>query len=778
MKIRMLLFGLSFAFGVSAQVLTSKPGVNSIENQFISVTFDPITRTISGTSKFKKAAFIENGILEGIGNRARTEKVVNSIFGSGSRLVITRLDGGDVYLDVFDKTPFLFISQCVVNNAKEAVDYRQLIPFQFSIQLNVPANELKTLGTGGLLSPDKCTGSYMFLTTVNPKNREGVISGWITNERGSGVVIPAANSNKVQLTAQIDYGHLLVGAGATERLETFVVGYFDDARLGEEQYADLIAKQLKIQLPSPQAVYCSWYSEKNGFAGNDTSSVALASFIHQNLKDYGLTAIQLDDYWQDGGKYNGPRRAFDRIKKDGPYPNGFGSTVSAIKTAGLTAGIWWMPFSRNHQDPEFKNRIDWFAKKTNGMPFETSWGGTSLDLTYPPVQDHIVNTAKQLQNWGFNYFKMDGLWTGTVTNQVYINDGYKQDSIGNCQPLFDPKVTQIQAFRSGLQLLRKAVGEDVFFSGCCASQNMRSFGASMGKVQSMRIGPDFNHDGEGFRTGVIRASRLYFLNGRVWWNDPDPCIVRKSGKGQADPSSSGTSKLETARVLPSWVALTRHFFLSSDWLPNLPTERLDILKRSMLSHHGFSRPVDAFDTNIPSIWITKDTLVSKNKSIIGLFNWGKDSKSISTTLKWANLDSTKNYYAFSYWDNKYLGEIRNKISYMLSGESCMILALRPMEGHPIVLSTSQHLTQGLVDLKDESWSNNTLTGRSSLVAGDEYELRIAGLNDTKNWKFVKASIVGMKSAKINVLPISEDGLLRIQILSDQTNTINWTLKFK
>ena len=187
------------------------------------------------------------------------------------------------------------------------------------------------------------------------------------------------------------------------------------------------------------------------------------------------------------------------------------TTAKAIKDAGLSAGIWWMPFARNHQDPEYKDRQDWFAYRTNGKPYETTWGGTSLDLTNPKVQNHISYVSKTLQSWGYNYFKMDGLWTGTVTEQVYINDGYKNDSIGNCKPLFDPSISQIQAFRNGLKLIRKATDGKVFLSGCCVSQNMRSFGASIGLVDAMRIGPDFNHDGESIRTGAIRASTIVFF---------------------------------------------------------------------------------------------------------------------------------------------------------------------------------------------------------------------------------------------------------------------------
>jgi len=454
------------------------------------------------------------------------------------------------------------------------------------------------------------------------------------------------------------------------------------------------------------------------------------------------------------------------------------TTANAIKKEGLTAGIWWMPFARNHQDPEYKDRQDWFAYRKNGKPFETNWGGTSLDLTNPKVQNHIAYVAKTMHHWGFNYFKMDGLWTGIVTEQVYINDGYKNDSIGNNKPLFNPLKTQIEAFRDGLKILRNAVGDEVFFSGCCVSQNMRSFGASFGLVNSMRIGPDFNHDGQSIRTGAIRASRLYFLNGRVWWNDPDPSMLRESGKATADAASTGIGSLTRARLLPSFIAVTGQFFLSSDWLPDLPDNRIEIMKRCMASYNGIARPVDAFDKTLPSIWVTIDKKSGIHRNVLGLFNWNTTSQNIGCSMSWAGLSDKTVYHAFDFWENKPLPDIYGSFASELPSESCRIIAIRARSNHPLVVSTSQHVTQGMIDLLKEEWKAGMLSGISKVIAGDNYELRIAGINDGGIWKITKATIIeNPEGATIEVLPQTEKGWLRILIKSKKSQVIKWQLRF-
>jgi hypothetical protein len=85
--------------------------------------------------------------------------------------------------------------------------------------------------------------------------------------------------------------------------------------------------------------------------------------------------------------------------------------------------------------------------------------------------------ARTIHSWGYNYFKMDGLWTGTATEQIYVNDGYHDDHIGNNAPFHDPKKTNLEAFRDGLRLLRHAAGPKVFFSGCNVSHRPARFDA-------------------------------------------------------------------------------------------------------------------------------------------------------------------------------------------------------------------------------------------------------------------------------------------------------------
>src|SRR5262249_14649139 len=153
-------------------------------------------------------------------------------------------------------------------------------------------------------------------------------------------------------------------------------------------------------------------------------------FAAKHLAPFGFSVIQIDDHWQAGVSTNGPKRNFTAHKTDGPYPGGMKAAAKQIKSLGMTPGIWFMPFAGTYYDPFFASHQDWFVKHEDGKHYETAWGGTCLDMTNPEAREHLRSTVKRIaEDWGYTYFKMDGLWTGTGTKQQYVNSGYKDDSI-------------------------------------------------------------------------------------------------------------------------------------------------------------------------------------------------------------------------------------------------------------------------------------------------------------------------------------------------------------
>jgi hypothetical protein len=340
--------------GLSAAALSATAATHEISNKHLKVAYDDAAGTFSLTDRATGRTFVRSVGLGG--SVCRVE---------GKKLIVCQPDGS-VTLELRGNEPFVFVTKEIHNGGAELLDLPRVVVVEFTLDLGRPAGELRTLGTGGLLAADQNPGSYMFLTCADPATRNGVVAGWVTTDRGSGVMFSAVKDGKVEFKAQIDYGHLRIPVGKAEKLETLAIGYFDDARIGEELYADLIRKHYDIKLRPRTAVYCTWYADQHNLAGDEKSTLELAAFVARELKNHGLRVIQIDDQWQDGPALDGPTRGFERARPNGPYPNGIAPVAAEVNRLGLTFGLWWLPFGRNHADPAWKDRQDWFAKWANG----------------------------------------------------------------------------------------------------------------------------------------------------------------------------------------------------------------------------------------------------------------------------------------------------------------------------------------------------------------------------------------------------------------------------
>ncbi|MCP5115202.1 MAG: alpha-galactosidase [bacterium] len=700
----------SLRLATVATLLPVLLGAIVIENERYVVEYDAALSALRVTLRGRNAPFVRDVALSHPMGTAFAVAASDPWWGAGKAIEVRYENGSRDRIALYPGLPFVAFQTTLHNDGGQAITVNRLQTAGLRLQLARPVEELKALGTGGL-SEVAGAGSYSILAVADPETRNGVVAGWLTHHRGSGVVFGGAEGTLPVMRARLDYGRLRLDPGATEELETLLVGYFDDARLGLEAYADAVAKTHAVRLPPQPTVYCTWYHSR---ASNETELAETAAFSDQRLAPFGLSVIQIDDGWQAGIKDNGPRKDFTKIDAEGPYPSGMKKTAGGLRARGLTPGIWFMPFAGTWDDPWFADKQDLFATK-DGKPFVTRWGGTCLDTTHPRTRDYIRSIAHRVaHDWGYRYFKLDGLWTGTATKIRYINDRYLEDDIGE-SVLHDPAKTHIEAYRDGLQIVRDAAGQDVFLLGCNVAQNMRTLGASFGLVDAMRIGPDNGRRWDQIRRGPFSGSSLYFLHGRVWYNDPDPIYVRDD------------VPLEHARALASWVTLTGQLNASSTDYTALSEERLDLLRRTMPAHGLLPRPADLFEQRIARVWLLTDTRREPRRDVIGLFNWDDGQAAVMEyPMGRIGLSEEVRYVGFDYWADKFVKPFLGHLQHVLPAASCRIIAVRPEAKHPVLVSTSRHVTQGIVDVAEERWKpdQRALVGASRLVGGDPYELRI------------------------------------------------------
>lgn len=762
-----IMMGIAAAGGTAAGADSARP---AIENTHARLAFDAENKVV--TIGFKEAVsnYAYTVRFADPPTAAHVRNVADEVFGNGQTLEVAGEAGTLTALTLYRDRPFVFMRTTLENAEPELTVHPRLTPFTITAKMGAAARQVKALGTGGLSDADKKSnpGSYAFLAIADPKTRNGIVAAWLTNERGSGVVFSDIQNDTLLLEPRIDYGRLQLDAGQTETLETFILGGFRDARLGLEAYAEAVADRYAIALPPQPVVYCTWY---HAGASNEKDLARNAEFAKQNLAPFGFSVVQIDDRWQDGVRSNGPQKNFSTHKPDGPYPSGMKATADRIKSLGLTPGIWYMPFAGTFDDPYFADKQELFATK-DGKPFDTRWGGTCFDLTNPATQKYVYDIAHRLaREWGYAYFKMDGLFTGTAARLIYVNDSYKDDELGETI-LHDPAMTHIQAYRKGLDIVRQAAGKDVFFLGCCIPQNMRSFAPAMGRVDAMRIGPDNKREWTAMLRGPDYGSRMYFLHRRVWYNDPDPIYMRQDDV-----------PLEQAQTLCSWVTIAGQLNASSTDYTKLDAQRLDILRRTMPSHTLTPRPADLFEQKIPRVWLLTDDASGVRRDIVAMYNWDdKKSARIEYPMEKIGLEAGTRYVGFDFWANAFVEPFGGIVRATLPAGGCNILSLRPVSDTPQLVGTSRHITQGIIDVKKEAWDApaKSLNGTSEIVGGDPYELRIAAMKNDGLWQFRSAQISEAdRQAGVTIQRLSQDGpYLRIGINSKSSRTVDWKIAFE
>lgn len=683
------------------------------------------------------------------------------------RALRARLPGGEsAQVILLPDVPFALLQAEMATESGNDRVVHHLQPFRIRLELSAPPDELRALGTAGLTTPDEHPGSYAFLAVASPETRAGVVSGWISHDRGCGVVFSEVENGAVRLRPQIDYGRLRIEAGTTEQSELFAIGNFDDARLGLEAYADTIAQLYDIRLRPIPTGYCTWYSNPHGGASDEVHLAELSEAAAEKLKPYGFDFVQIDDKWQEGERRNGPAKVFGAHKPSGPYPSGMKAAADNIARLGLTPGIWFMPFAGDRDDPFFANHQDWFVQRKDGTPYWARWGGTSLDMTNPTTQEYVRSIVTRLaHDWGYRYFKMDGLWVGSATELTYVNNGYVEDDIGEAV-FHNPYKTNIEAYRDGLKLVRKGAGDDVFFLGCCIPQNMRSFGAAFGLVDAMRIGPDNGTSWEALRRGPWHGTNRYFLHGRVWHNDPDPVYVRPD------------VPIHHARLICSWVTLSGQLNVFSEWLPDLPEDRVDLLRRTMPNHGLRPRPADLFSHELAQVWLLTDTKSGVRRDVVGLFNWQENEpQKIDMSTAYVGLPEAKRFVGYDYWANRFVPPFVGRLQCTLPPATCRVLALRAEADHPILVSTSRHITQGIVDVIDERWDADelVLAGTSRVVTDDPYELRIVVPAGEDSFRALEA-VSDNGTTKMSFEQVGPK--LRVRIDCPESGAVPWKVRFR
>ncbi|HXK11055.1 MAG TPA: glycoside hydrolase family 36 protein [Vicinamibacteria bacterium] len=487
--------------------------------------------------------------------------------------------------------------------------------------------------------------------------------------------------------------------------------------------------------PRPPTIWCSWTSYYAEVKEDDV--VRNADWIAANLKDYGFDYVQLDDGY-DRGKGGEHRwiEDWDRAK----FPHGPKWLAGYIKSKGLRAGLWLVP---NAYAGAVEQHPDWYLYDKQGKVVR-DYDTPALDSTHPAVLDFLRKLFTTLGDWGFEYYKFDG--EHALPRYVPAVDRAR---------LHDPRVDPIVAYRKRLALIRETIGPRTFVEGCPAGTPLNGIGT----FNSYFDGDDVYNSWPGMHALFSSISANAFWNHVVAYVMPGegievgppmavaeaqrrrPASFVETARSREEPLTGFGTTLAEARTLVSLLSLTGVAYPLASVMPELPQERVDLLKSTLptlpiLPIDLFSRGTDMrwdrfkdtrpddYIHNYPEVLDLKVNARSGTYDVVGLTNWRGETTTRELSFEdQLGLPKGSRCVVFDYWGRRLLGVFADVLPLEIGPHDTRVVLVHPLQPQPQLVGISRHLT-GVPSVLDLGWdpARRTLHGSSQAMPGEEYAL--------------------------------------------------------
>jgi alpha-galactosidase len=448
-----------------------------------------------------------------------------------------------------------------------------------------------------------------------------------------------------RLTATSYADGIELAPGATLSSERVAVDITPDPLASLSRYGDALAREMgAVSWPDVTTGWCSWYYYFLRVSEDDI--VANLERLAELRDEMPLEFVQVDDGYQAG--------IGDWLTPNGKFPHGMAWLAERIHGRGFKAGLWLAPFLAGANSRLFAEHPDWLVRNESGEPVVAiqNWEQLcyALDCTRPEVIDWLERVFRTVTgDWGYDYVKIDFVYAAAL-------DGVRSD----------PNVTRAQAYRRGLEAIRRAVGER-FVLGCGAP-----IGPSVGLVNGMRIGPDVapywypltGRAAEHRRTslsfpaavnGIRNTITRYWTHNRLWLNDPDCLILR-------DSETALTA--EEVRTIATAMGMSGGMLLDSDDLTRLSPDRRDLLTRLLPLRGEAPIPLDLFERELPQL------LWRPDRRLLAVFNWDDEPADVSVPLP-AQAERLEDF-----WTGEKTAANGGGVTLRLPAHGCRLLILR------------------------------------------------------------------------------------------------------
>jgi hypothetical protein len=556
-------------------------------------------------------------------------------------------------------------------------------------------------------------------------------------------------------------------------------------------YSDYYTKHLGLpvyepmddtRFNNPPVMWNSWTNYY--YMVTEDEVVKNVDWIVENFNDYGLEYVVIDDGPERGEQ--GEHYWTSNWSRE-TFPHGGKWLAEYISSKGLTPGLWVVP---NVYAGALEDHPRWYLRDNDGKHIMV-YNTPALDYTNPEVLDHLALMFSTLKDWGFEYYKFDAEFA--LTEYIPYVDREK---------LYDKNIPQIEAYWNRLAVIRESVGKETFLEGCPGGTPLQG----IGYFNSYFNGDDIYNSWLGMYPFFLSLNANLFLNHIACYLMPgegicvspkidiekartvyNPEFIRVASTRETDISSVGTTMNE-ARTIVTFASLSGTPYSFADRLPDLPAERIDLLKKSLptmpivpmdlFSRGGYSSwdlfeefTPETYEHNFPRIIDLKINAASGRYDVVAVTNW--TNKTMSREISFGGnlgLEPENSYLVFDFWNQEFLGMFKESVELKIEPHDTRVLHIRPLREGPQILGTNRHIT-GAYSIETLEWdaARQTLEGSSKTIAGKSYSLFIYVPE-----KFTLSKI----KSKAKAAPEKINDMLFKVTLEPHEKMTNWSIIFK
>jgi hypothetical protein len=326
-----------------------------------------------------------------------------------------------------------------------------------------------------------------------------------------------------------------------------------------------------------------------------------------------------------------------------------------------------------------------------------------LDLTYPGACEYLEEQFRKIsRDWGYKYFKFDFM------RSVFVPSD---------QQFYDRTTTSLEAYRKGLEAIRRGVGQDAYISVCGGH-----YGASLGIADSQRSGSDVKSNWSKAEIPKYRQNILRTWMSDLWHVDPDAMMVRRQENqvpGGYNNLSQGLFTDEEAFTNAINQFIGGNLITFTEDFSIIDHDRKMLYKHVLPSVNSSSKPIDLFNIVIPEIMITPIIPMCKELgkwNMLSVINWSDESKDYSIELDsglTGNLEGD-HFIIYDFRTQSITGILspgqKLKID-NVQGHQSRLMKIVPWNGKsPMFLGTDLNFSCGGMEISDLKCTGTTLSG--------------------------------------------------------------------